>query len=52
MGDIIFLAHRIPFQPDRGDRIRSFHFLRHIAAKRPVHLIGFVDDDEDRQAAK
>ena len=52
MGDIIFLAHRIPFPPDRGDRIRSFHFLRHIAAKRPVHLIGFVDDDEDRQAAK
>ncbi len=52
MGDILFLAHRIPFPPDRGDRIRSFHFLRHIAAKRPVHLVGFVDDDEDRQAAK
>jgi sugar transferase (PEP-CTERM/EpsH1 system associated) len=52
MGDVLFLAHRIPFPPDRGDRIRSFHFLRHIAAKRPVHLVGFVDNDEDRQAAK
>ena len=43
---------RIPFPPDRGDRIRSFHFLRHLASKRPVHLIGFVDDDEDRKSAK
>lgn len=52
MGEIIFLAHRVPFSPDRGDRIRSFHFLRRIAAKRPVHLLGFVDNDEDRKAAK
>ena len=52
MNELIFLAHRIPFPPDRGDRIRSFHMLRHIAAKRPVHLLGFVDNEEDRKAAK
>jgi len=52
MGEILFLAHRIPFPPDRGDRIRSFHFLRHMAATRPVHLVGFVDDNRDRKAAK
>ena len=52
MNEIIFLAHRIPFPPDRGDRIRSFHILRHLARRRPVHLIGFVDKKEDRKAAK
>ena len=52
MNEVIFLAHRIPFPPDRGDRIRSFHILKHIAQRRPVHLLGFVDNDEDRKAAK
>lgn len=52
MGEIIFLAHRIPYPPDRGDRIRSFHILRHLAGLRPVHLLGFVDSVADRKAAK
>ena len=52
MGDILFLAHRIPFPPDRGDRIRSFHILQHLARRRPVHLVGFVDSAEDKKAAK
>ena len=52
MNELIFLAHRIPFPPDRGDRIRSFHMLRHIARRRPVHLLGFVDSEDDRKAAK
>jgi len=52
MNEILFLAHRIPFPPDRGDRIRSFHILRHLAALRPVHLLGFVDSYQDRVVAK
>jgi sugar transferase (PEP-CTERM/EpsH1 system associated) len=52
MGELMFLAHRIPFPPDRGDRIRSFHMLQHLARMRPVHLLGFVDNEEDRKAAK
>ncbi len=51
MGDILFLAHRIPFPPDRGDKIRSFHLLKHLAARHRVHLIAFADEarDLDRQ---
>jgi hypothetical protein len=30
MGDILFLAHRIPYPPDRGDKIRSWHLLKHL----------------------
>ncbi len=26
--EILFLAHRIPFPPDRGDKIRSWHVLQ------------------------
>jgi sugar transferase (PEP-CTERM/EpsH1 system associated) len=52
MNEILFIAHRIPFPPDRGDRIRSFHILRHLAGLRPVHLLGFVDSYEDRVIAK
>ncbi|CAN5425213.1 TIGR03087 family PEP-CTERM/XrtA system glycosyltransferase [soil metagenome] len=47
MGDILFLAHRIPYPPDRGDKIRGFNVLKHLAKKRRVHLIAFADDTRD-----
>jgi len=47
MGDILFLAHRIPFPPDRGDKIRSWHLLRHLATLGRVHLACFADDSTD-----
>ncbi|MGN8000610.1 TIGR03087 family PEP-CTERM/XrtA system glycosyltransferase [Sphingomonas sp. 22176] len=47
MGDILFLAHRIPFPPDRGDKIRAYHLLRHLARNHRVHLVAFADDPED-----
>jgi sugar transferase (PEP-CTERM/EpsH1 system associated) len=40
---LLFLAHRAPFAPDRGDRIRSYHVLRHLAVRMPVHLVTFAD---------
>ena len=52
MGEILFLAHRIPNPPDRGDRIRGFHILRHLAALKPTHVVGFVDHERDRAAAE
>lgn len=47
--DILFLAHRAPFPPDRGDKIRSYNVLRYLAARARVHLIGFAEDPADRQ---
>ena len=43
MGETLFLAHRVPFPPDRGDKIRSFHVLRALAKLGPVH-VGTFDD--------
>ena len=47
MKDILFLAHRIPFPPDRGDKIRSWHLIRHLAGLARVHLACFADDEAD-----
>jgi polysaccharide biosynthesis protein PslH len=44
MSEILFLAHRIPFPADRGDKIRSNHLLQAIAAQWPVH-VGCLGDD-------
>ncbi len=46
-GEILFLAHRVPFPPNRGDKIRSHHVLRHLAAVGPVHVATFADDAGD-----
>lgn len=45
--EILFLAHRIPFPPDRGDKIRSHHILRRLTRLAPVHIGTFADDDGD-----
>lgn len=45
--DILFLAQRIPFPPDRGDKIRTFHELKHLAGLGRVHLACLADDPED-----
>ena len=47
MRDLLFLSHRIPYPPSKGDKIRAWHFLQHFAATRRVHLGCFVDDERD-----
>lgn len=47
MRDLLFLAHRIPYPPDKGDKIRSFHFLEGLSRHYRIHLGGFVDDPRD-----
>ncbi len=49
MGDIAFLAHRLPYPPDRGDRIRSWHVLKALARLAPVHVFALLDDETDRK---
>ena len=47
MGDVLFLAHRLPFPPDRGDKIRSHHLLKALTKHAPVHVGCFGDTDDD-----
>ncbi len=46
-GEILFLCHRIPFPPDRGDKIRSYNIVKRLAEIAPVHVGCFADDDRD-----
>lgn len=47
MDEILFLAHRVPWPPDRGDKIRSYHILEHLRQMAPVHVAAFAEDDRD-----
>jgi sugar transferase (PEP-CTERM/EpsH1 system associated) len=47
LAEILFLAHRIPFPPDKGDKIRAYHFLSHLGRTHVVHLGCFIDDVGD-----
>jgi sugar transferase (PEP-CTERM/EpsH1 system associated) len=47
MREILFLSHRIPFPPNRGDKIRSHNLLKRIAQIAPVHVATFAEDDAD-----
>ncbi len=49
MEDLLLLVHRMPYPPNKGDKIRSWHLLRHLAQRYRVHLATFVDDPDDWQ---
>ena len=48
MREVLFLAHRIPFPPDRGDKIRSHHLLKGLAKAAKVHVGTFAENAADR----
>ncbi|MCC6720468.1 MAG: TIGR03087 family PEP-CTERM/XrtA system glycosyltransferase [Acetobacteraceae bacterium] len=47
MPRLLFLAHRIPFPPDKGEKIRAFHILKHLARRFEVECGCLVDDPAD-----
>src|SRR3546814_15495064 len=50
MAEILFLVHRAPWPPDRGDRIRSWHMFEALAKLAPVHLAAHAAN-QDRKSA-
>ncbi len=49
MAKLLYLVHRLPFPPNKGDKVRSYHLLKHLAARHQVYLGTFVDDPDDQQ---
>ena len=45
--DLIFLAHRMPYPPDKGEKIRAWNVFLHLARTHRMHLGCFVDDPAD-----
>lgn len=44
---VLFMTHRLPYPPNRGDRIRSFQLLTHLARHATVDLLSLVHSDEE-----
>ncbi len=49
MATILFLTHRVPYPPDKGDRIRTFHMLRFLARRANVYL-GCLADEQPAES--
>lgn len=47
--NLLFVVHRVPYPPDRGDRIRSYHLLRFLAARTNVYLATLADESVSQE---
>lgn len=47
MGNLLYLVHRLPYPPNKGDKVRSYHLLKHLLQQHRVFLGTFVDDPAD-----
>jgi sugar transferase (PEP-CTERM/EpsH1 system associated) len=52
MSEILFLAHRAPWPPDRGDRIRSWRIAEALRTVAPVHVAALADCEADAAIAR
>ncbi len=49
MANLLYLAHRLPYPPNKGDKVRSYHLLKHLVANHRVFLGTFIDDPDDAE---
>jgi len=49
---ILMLTQRLPYAPDRGDRLRAYHMLRHLHEHADVEVVSLVHDDEEASHVK
>jgi polysaccharide biosynthesis protein PslH len=49
METLLFLSHRLPYPPNKGDKVRSYHLLWHLTQRYRVVLGTFIDDRTDWQ---
>ncbi len=49
MANILYLVHRLPYPPNKGDKVRSYNLLKHLLKHHHVFLGTFIDDPEDAE---
>lgn len=47
MAKLLYLVHRLPYPPNKGDKVRSFNLLKHLAQHHQIYLGSFIDDPAD-----
>lgn len=45
--NLLYLVHRLPYPPNKGDKVRSFNLLKHLARNHRLYLGTFIDDPAD-----
>ncbi len=50
--EILFLCQRVPFPPDRGDRITTYHVLKMLRGMGRVRVGCFLESPRDREGVK
>mgnify|MGYP003380820249 CR=1 FL=1 len=44
---ILFLTGRLPYPPNRGDRLRAYNFLRVLSQQHQITLLSFIGDNRE-----
>jgi sugar transferase (PEP-CTERM/EpsH1 system associated) len=44
---ILFVAQRVPYPPNRGDKIPNYHYIRHLSARHDVSVACLADGVDD-----
>ena len=46
---LLYICHRIPYPPNKGEKIRSYNKLRYLAKRHEVYLAYLVDEPHDME---
>jgi len=49
---VLFLSQRVPYPPNRGDKITTWRLIERLARAHEVRVVAFAHDEADRQAAR
>ncbi|MCC7044039.1 MAG: TIGR03087 family PEP-CTERM/XrtA system glycosyltransferase [Acidobacteria bacterium] len=49
--NVLFLTHRLPYAPNRGDRVRAHFLLRSLQTQADVDVVSLVHDDDEASHA-
>ena len=47
VANLLYLVHRMPYPPNKGDKVRSYHLLQHLRRQHRVFIGTFIDDPDD-----
>ncbi|MBI4605068.1 MAG: TIGR03087 family PEP-CTERM/XrtA system glycosyltransferase [Planctomycetes bacterium] len=45
--NVLYLTQRVPFPPNRGDKIASYHAIRHLSRKHSVFVAALAESEEE-----
>ena len=44
---ILFLSQRVPYPPNRGDKISTWRLIERMSRSHEVHAVAFAHDEAD-----